>query len=197
MLTELDVVNACLATIGQGPLTDLTRPHRLTSSAKAALKTWNRRSQLVGWWFNIIKVEVTPDPTTKRVDDQLPPNTIEVTGPMNLALTLKAPGVLYDHETGESHPDTVELMVKYEVPFDDLPPSAQEHIQALAVYGFAKDFDADAQRLENIKADVGSTYRLMNSEHIRAMKVNLLSRTTTGASLFRSRGTRPVIRYRG
>lgn len=194
--SELDVVNACLATMGQAPLTSLSRPNRLTFAAIAALKAENLRVQGVRWWFNTVEVDVVPAVGTNIVLPQLPCNILQLQGARGEAVTLRAPGVLWDLRTSEPVDYKIRVRVVYLVPFSELPPSAQTYVAASAVLKFQQNYDGDARRTEELKRERQESYIIMNAEHIRTVNINPLGRDTTAYSLHRSRGDRPFHRGR-
>lgn len=103
---------------------------------------------------------------------------------------------LYNHYLEGVEQGASNLRVVYDVAFDDLPFTAQEYIRALAVKEFANDFTNDPTRMRVLEDNVRSAYAALNTQHIRAVGVNLLDRAQTAYSIFRSRGTRPYLRNR-
>jgi hypothetical protein len=197
MRTELDVVNACLALMGQAPLPNLSRPTRQVLTAIDRLKQMNRRLQIRGWWFNTMAVSVVPAAGTNRVDAQLPANTLSVTAqdPFQAPLVLRAPGVLYDPD-GAALTTPVKLRVIYEVPFCDLPPVAQDAVEELTLKSFSARIDGDRTSTRDVEQEVAMTMTALNAEHIRSVNSNLLNRGELLENLRRARGTRPFLRYR-
>ena len=52
MFTELDVVNACLATLGELPLVELTDEHPMVAAARVNLTEAIVSEMHRQWWFN-------------------------------------------------------------------------------------------------------------------------------------------------
>lgn len=194
MRTELDVVNSCLALMGQAPLPDLTRPSRQVRIAVDHLKKVNRNLQLSGWWFNTQLLTLTPDPTTYSVASQLPTNLLELRG-RDKPLTLRDPGVLYDKD-GEVVKVRTKVDVIYEVPFRSLPPLAQNVVEELTVAAFAARPVGDRQAADDAQSAAARASLLLNAEHIRQVGANLLDRAEIQHNLFFARGNRPYLRYR-
>ena len=194
MRTELDVVNSCLASMGQAPLLNLTRPNRVTLLALDYLSKMNRRAQLRGWWFNTFTKEVTPNATTYRVDDQLPENMLSLrAAPDHSSVTLRAPGILY---TQDNEPVTYPIFLTFvvEIPFVGLPPVAQDAIEERTVRSFSGRISGDAPTEQ--EQDTLDSLTALMAEHIRNSNVNILNRPELAQKMLYARGTRPYLRYR-
>jgi hypothetical protein len=194
MRTELDVVNSCLASMGQAPLTSLSRANRVVTLALDYLRKMNRRLQVRSWWFNTFTREVTPDPVTYRVDGQLPENLLSLrAAPVHPAVTLRAPGVLY---TSDDKPVTYPIFVTcvVELPFLDLPPVAQDVVEERTVRAFSARIAGNSPTEQD--QDTLDTLTALNAEHIRNSRVNILNRPETAQKMLYARGTRPYLRYR-
>jgi len=59
MFTELDVVNACLATLGELPLVELTDEHPMVAAARNNLTEALVSEMHRQWWFNTDFVTLT------------------------------------------------------------------------------------------------------------------------------------------
>ena len=51
-ITELDIVNSCLKSMGRSPINSLTGGNPIIASALASLRTAMMEQQGIGWWFN-------------------------------------------------------------------------------------------------------------------------------------------------
>lgn len=173
MLTTLDVVNAQLATMGEAPLTSLSIPHPYVAAGLNYLRRHSRQFQTLGWWFNTATVDVTPDAENDySVEGQLPCGILSIRGPRGRVLSLRGTG-MYDHQENAQLQEPVEgVTVVYELPFSDLPPTAQQYAMDRAVLAFQKDYDGSDSKSAACARDVQSSYVLMNTEHIRTIKMN-------------------------
>lgn len=204
MLTELDVVNECLASMGEAPVSSLNANHPYTVAALNKLKRENQKAQSVEWWFNdayvdAVAVDIGFDP--ENPDMRIPlgsltfPNckVTKVYGPLGQPMSWRG-GYLWDHQTSDYVRQDTRVRVVFELRFIDTPPAANEYIAASAILAFQSSFDADSPKAARLKEDRREAYVLLNSEHIRVKKTNLLDRPTTMQSRIRSMGNRPPTR---
>lgn len=183
MASTLDVINSCLASMGEAPLNSEAEPHEFKASAKRLLTKSNRTVQTTGWWFNTETITLKPS-TNGQI--QLSNDTIQFRSGTRtrdtLVLGQPKPWLvqrgmrLYDTRTG-SYTITEEVTGELirEIPFEDLPPTVNDLVAALTVLKFQSDFDADS----NKRAELGQDYKeariRANSENIRQLSVNLLN----------------------
>jgi hypothetical protein len=176
-LTELDVVNECLKTLGELPLNSLTDEHDLVPVAQAALKRANMREQAKAWWFNKELTTLTPDDVNGYIT--LPGDTIRV-DPTDETLNFVQRGNRLYQPFASTATDKYKFTGKVDcwlirlVPFEDLPPMAQNLVSISAVLDFQKDYDADQQKVAALKDDYRVAYTTLNAEHIRNVNANRL-----------------------
>ena len=184
MATTLDVVNDCLATMGEAPLNALTEPHSYKGAALKQLAKANERIQAPGWWFNIEVMTVIPAPTTGQV--QLAGDVVKWSSGVRSADTLvrsqakpwlvKRGSRLYDTRT-HSYVITEEATgeVVRLIPFEDLPSVINSYVAAEAALKFQSVYDADNSR----RAELQEAWRMArleaNSENIRQLGVNMIN----------------------
>ena len=184
MASSLDVVNECLASMGEAPLNTLTEPHEFKNSALKALARANSRIQASGWWFNIEAIELVPNSTTAQI--QLPGDCLKWQSGVRTADTLlrgqpkpwlvERGGRIYDTRTQayEITESVVGELVR-EVPFEDLPQVINDYVAAEAVLKFQSNFDADNSKRQELVAAWQLSKINANSENIRQLGVNLLN----------------------
>lgn len=188
-LTELDVVNAQIATMGEAPITSLTLPHPYVAAGLNKLRLASRQTQAVGWWFNTGTYTLTPDPEADYViTGQLPCGVLSIRGPYGEAVSLRGEK-LYDHRAQAIRTQRIcGVSVTYELPFGELPPSAQQYVMDRAVLAFQSDFDSSDSRTALCKQNVAASYVIMNQEHIRTIKMNKLRNPGTYEAILAARG---------
>jgi len=186
-ITELDVVNACLKSMGRSPLNSLASGSPVITSAQASLHTALMEEQGIGWWFNRENVTLSPN-----TDGQVycPADTLQLTTDENPPWLSTRGARLYDNRIGDyfttTAPITVDLIRL--IPLDDLPYQAQRLVQCAAVLDFQKSFDADDQKVKSAKEDYGKALALIRSAHIRAVKANMLyNKGASGSRIQRQR----------
>jgi len=180
--TTLDVVNDCIALLGESPLNSLEEDHPMVASALAKLRVANTREQAKSWWFNRELVDLQPDPITNFVF--IPEDTISI-DPLNPWTHLVARGRrLYDpNGAGYTIGRAVRVRMVRKVPFEDLPALAKVYIGICAQLDFGKDYDADARKTELLLNEKRETYTVLNAENIRATDSNLLYRGSVLAKM--------------
>lgn len=179
LLSELDVINDQLATLGETPLNSVEEDHPYVAAGLRFLRVANHREQAKGWWFNKEIVTLTPDvngfiftPTDAiSVDPVTPSNAFVQRGrrlynPATTAYVFTLP---------------VECKLIRLVAFDELPPSAASYIGLSAVLVFQRSYDADPQKTKDLTLDMRQAYTTLNAEHIRNQNVNMLDKPSTAA----------------
>lgn len=185
MLTELDVINAILATKGMRPLNSLASDHPSLPPAKSKLDNTMNKTQNLGLWFN------TSYPTLKLNSDSeivLPAGTLHCDPVKTSYRTAKRGNRLYNLDTSSYIFDTeLEVKLVLELPFDDLPESAKQYVRDAARYEYYLDEDGTEPKLTRFERARGVSWAVFYREHLRNRDVNYLH----GNNLTRlmSRGT--------
>jgi len=187
MATTLDVVNECLATLGEAPLNTLTEPHELKSSAQKVLSRANRRIQSRGWWCNTEAATFSPAPITGFI--QLPADCLKWQSNVRTSdlLVRQQPkpwlvergGRLYDTRTRTyiiTEDVTGELV--REVPFEQLPAVLNDYIAAEAVLRFQSSYDADNSKRQELTQALGLCRMEANAEQTRQSAINMINNNT-------------------
>lgn len=194
--TKLDVVNRCLAAMGELPVN--TTENSTNPMVTTALETLNQVTldeQGIGWWFNteVIKLMPQTDGTYAVPTDVMSLYTLDNFNPGWLHIRGR---FLYNSDGGERYTGDrpVRLKVIRALPFEDLPFNAQKLVRASTVERFINDYDGDQQKLETASNDYTAAYTLCNADHIRAVKANML--TQGGMASDRIRQRVPTGRWR-
>lgn len=184
-LTELDVVNDCLAALGEFPVNSVSEGHPLIPAALRALKTANQREQAKSWWFNRELVDLAPD-----VDGHVfLPNDVLKVDPQSSSQSYVARGRrLYKPfeptvANKYTFTETVRVWLVREVPFEDCPITAQMLVSYSAQLDFMKSYEADNNKYGQVTQLYRDTLITLGSEHVRASGVNMLNR----AAIFNGR----------
>lgn len=183
-MTELDVLNKMLATLGEAPLQDLDEEHPLVPAAKRQIVATIGIELGRGWWFNRETVELHPDPHSGFV--YVPGDTLSVDPAVTTSHLVQRGRRLYDTQNSTySIAETVTVKLVRGLPFEDLPPNAQVLIAAEATVRFNLDYEGDRQKLEEAKAESRIARIELGREEIRNTDVNLFRRASTAAMLNR------------
>ena len=188
MLSELDVVNEMLSTLGEAPLNELDDEHPLVPAARRIIRIASYRIQAEAWWFNQEHVTLVNDPDTGEV--LAPADAISV-DPKDRSWNLVQRGRrLYDPENATYNiGEPVPSVLVRNVSFDDLPPSVQHVVSLTAQVEFNKSYDGDETKLSMLGAALNLARASMHAEHIRNVDANLLLAPAHQAKLNFIRGT--------
>jgi len=191
-LTELDVVNQCLASMGETPVNAIDADHPYIVAALAKLKTASTVEQARGWWFNTDLVPLRPDVLTHFI--YVPDDAINV-NPNDTGSAYVIRGRrLYDRYTSTyEFAGNVQVELVREIPFADLPMLAGHVIAARAVLDFQSAFDGDADKYNKLGAAYQQIFNTLRAEHIRQVKANMFNNPAVQLQM---RHIRPMTRYR-
>lgn len=183
MATRLDVVNDCLAIMGEAPLNSLNEDHSFKQGALNVLTRNDTSIQNEGWWYNLENLRLMRNPTDGRV--YLPTDGSTIRPDCNLGQRYVQRGrVLYDlHGGTDRFPDGFTLNVKLIrlVPFEDTPRSVNSLIARKTVLDFQQEFDGDQTKTRNLLIELyGDGGRILGlrgaaeAEHIRSIGFNFI-----------------------
>lgn len=170
MLTELEIINAMLASTGTAPLTTNDTQHPFYVKANNKLSAVNRKVQSKGWWFNRGKRTLNPDVNGRVI---LPSNTLHA-DPVDTDDHVVIRGTtLYDIENAtDILSRSIDIVFVDLVPIIQLPPAAGEYIEARAVYEFYRDEDGVMPKLGEYKSERDAAWVRMKNEHLKNADVN-------------------------
>jgi hypothetical protein len=182
MLTELDVVNVCLASMGELPINSIensTNP--MVTNARAAFQRANVGEQGSGWWFNTETITIHPqtDGTCYVPADTLSMYTRDDSTAGWLTIRGRK---LYDTSKGQFYTTGSPIKVKIIrfLPFTDLPYNAQRLVQAKTLEQFQSDYDGDQPKIAAANDAYEEASALCMMDHTRAVGANMLNQGATG-----------------
>jgi hypothetical protein len=175
-LSQLDVVNECLAGLGELPVNSVEDGHPLIPPAIRALALANTREQGKSWWFNRELVELSPD-TSGNI--YVPNDALSVDGVdrrRNVVMRGRRLYQPFERNLADKYSFTKNVVcwLVREVPFEDLPSNVQLMVSLSAQYNYLKSYDADPQKVGLIRNSLLEAMRTVNTEHIRNEQANLL-----------------------
>lgn len=188
-ITELDVVNLCLGTMGELPINSLENSRNpIVTNARTVFKNAVIEEQAAGWWFNSETVTLHPqlDGTYVPPTDCLSLYTKDNFNPQWLTIRQRK---LYDTGNAEFYTGTNPLQVKIVrlIPFDDLPYTGQRLVRDASVRLFQVNYDGDELKINEATNQYTSAYGLCMADHIRSVKANMLNKGSYGEAMVRSR----------
>lgn len=177
MTTIIEAVNSLLASIGEAPVSSLSSPIAPDASrALECLKESSRAVQTRGWWFNTeIAYAFEPDATLRTIT--LPLGVLSIAfGAQTWATDPIARGQAVYDRLSQSYTFAQGLnaaQVVWELPWEQIPDSAQNYIRIAAVRLF---------RTRSFVTDIGSpytpfdeatAYSTLLSDHLRNAGLNI------------------------
>lgn len=184
-ITQLTVVNACLASMGEEPINSLAEDNAFVNSAKFALEQATINEQSRGWYFNIENITVHPDAVDQFY--RVPADVLDFTKDDFNPGWMSLRGLrIYDNDNGDFFTGTTPVKVRIIrlVSFEDIPIMARRMTKAAAVILFQQSYDGDQLKIKEAQDEYGMAYALLNTQHIKSVKANFLPRR--GAELRRA-----------
>lgn len=196
LLTKLDVVNACLASMGESPANSLNDQNILITSALNALATTSPTEQSPGWYFNIESPTLRPTvegyyyvpADVLGLATEATPNHIVIRGRR-----------LYDTREGVHLEGTkpLRVFIVRHLPFEDLPFHAQRTVLSATVVYFQKSYDGDEAKIADAQEDYSRARMLLMAEHIRSVRANMLYHGNVAEKISNWRNHTGRLAYRG
>lgn len=180
-LTELDVVNNCLATQGLSPLNELEEDNPDVAAIRRFFAMENHKMQAEGWWFNKEFTTLYADPVSQFI--YVPLDTIdchprERPNGGGLPITIRGRR-FYDPNEGVYEMEdgiAIECDLIREVPFDDLPATAKFLVDARTRIAYQQYYDADRGKLQILAGEAQEALTNLKRENIRNSRPNNLER---------------------
>ncbi len=189
-LSELDAVNSVLANIGQSPVNSLTDSSVDIGLAVRHLENTSRELQLRGWSFNTdTDYPLTPDSSTQKISitstmlavdmDKVdyPEHDVVIRGNFLYNRYNRS----YEFGTGD-----IKATVTWLLPWEELPPHAQNYITVTAGIRMADDTESGTVSHKFGQEDQLHAWNAFKSQEIDTNDANLV-RYSRSASL-RKRG---------
>ena len=182
-MTELDVINNALSTMGEVPLNDADEVHPMVAQIKRFLKEENQLLQQKGWNFNQEYVTLSPDALSSFI--YVPQDTITANPYIRPRLNYKENFIqrgrrLYNTDTNSYvFEKPVEVKLTRLIPFEELPPQAQRCVSNATCLRFQQAYDADGSRAQQLVMDLQISLQQLEQEDVRIRKPNLLLKSTT------------------
>lgn len=185
-ITELDIVNACLKSMGRSPINSLSGGSPIIASARECIETALMEEQGIGWWFNTEYLELDAD-TDGFV--YTPADTLALDVEANPPWMATRGNRIYDNRKGDYFKTTgkTKVVITRLIQLDDLPYQAQRLVQTAAVLGFQDAFDADDAKIKTATAAYQKAYAILKAQHIRAVGANVLNQGSAGSVQQRTR----------
>lgn len=171
LLKRLDVVNACLATMGESPLVEIEDDHPLVAAALLDLKTAMTREMSRKWWFNQDFIYL------QQANDKfiyIPGDAISCVPHERDDLTVRGRRLFDRYNNTYEIQGPVLCYILRSIPFEDLPAMAQVLVRDRTVLSFQLNYDADDSKTAELKTAYLDSYRTLNAENTRQINANVL-----------------------
>lgn len=189
-ISTLDVVNGCLATMGESPLNALDADHPYVQAALQVLNSSNNLELSRGWWFNTDEIDLVPDMLTGFVP--APADALNI----DTAYTriVQRGTRMFDRMTStydlrafmsEAGLSVIRAVIVRDIPFEDLPLTAQYVVSHRAKMSFQAAYDADQQRFAIIGQLYQQAFNTLKADDIRNSNVNMFNSPGVAAKLSR------------
>lgn len=171
MQTRLDVINAMIVSTGARPLLAGQDRHPMYLKADQLLSRVVGTVLSMGLWFNtecrVIEAQeneeilvpigcISADPTERQYN-----------------LTMRG-NRMYDLDKGAPYNGrSLRLNMKFEINYEEIPITAQNYIDARAVYEFFLNENGADPKLSNYRAERDTYWTLLWREHTRHRQVNV------------------------
>lgn len=181
--SKLEVVNACLATLGEAPINALSDSHTYKQPALNYLDGSTRATLKRGLWFNTEVLYLEPDATSQYL--YIPGDSIAVSRLEGGAPFSQRGRRLYDPVQNRYEWDAGMYIGKVTLlDFEDCPFFAQDAISLDAILRFQREFDGDSARYQQLNMDRQRANIELNAQHTREIKANLLYTNATIGKIY-------------
>jgi hypothetical protein len=173
-ITKLDIVNACLKTMGETKLNTLEDDHVYKDDAEDLIERVTRDVSSLSLWFNTEWVELQPQATSKYI--MVPTDVIKLeVAPRCSGYAVQRGRRMYDVRRNTYEFDgPIGAKIVRLLDFDNMPYEAQMFVRDDTVLRFQSDFDGDNTKYQKLQLHRNESFVLLKSEHIRQIKANPL-----------------------
>lgn len=170
MLTELDIVNSMLRTIGIDGLTSTDTDHPDYVEALQVLNEVRADVNKLGYWYNTSYPTLELNASNEIV---LPANSLSSDPCDRNKNYVKRGSKLFDMDNRTYTIDAaVQVKLVENLEIEEMPETAKSYIKAKARYEFYADNDGDAQQVARLERDRLRAWAEFYREHIRNRDIN-------------------------
>lgn len=174
-MTQLDVVNACIKTMGESKLNTLEDDHPYKDDALDLLDRVLRDVSSRSLWFNTEWLRLIPQATSKYV--MLPADVIKVDATSQCGryrVAQRGRRLFNGGRNSYEFDRPVTVKVARLLDFESCPYEVQMFVRDDAVLRFQSDFDGDNSKYQKILKQRDDSWFNLQAEHIRQIKANPL-----------------------
>lgn len=173
MITEIDAINRMLRYIGELPIPSATTIDSLPEGheavyARTILQETLREEQEEKWWFNTFDIKLIPDTDGYVL---LPSNVVA----FESEEVFVEGGQFYTKEpVSPIFEDPLELTVRYEITFDNLPDVFRTYSILVASRHLHTYLNGDESTQRELVQNINSQRIKLEREHLKQKKYNLV-----------------------
>lgn len=174
-ITKLDIVNACIKTMGETKLNTLEEDHPYKDDALDLIERVHKDVSSLALWFNTEWIKLIPQATSKYI--MVPTDVLKLDPvPQCGAGRVTSRGRrLYDVNRNKyEFNGPVTVKVARLLDFEDCAYEAQAFIRDDTILRFQGDFDGDNTKYQKILQHRNESWINLKAEHIRQVKANPL-----------------------
>lgn len=189
MFTKLDVVNSCLGSVGENPVTNAESNHPSVIAVRAVFDRVTKSLQSRGWWYNNEEALTL----SQDIDGYIivPSNTLKADPTDPTEKYIQRGTKMYDPENHTfiiGRDLIIDLMVQLDI--EDCPHSMADWILKQCTYEFYRNDDGDRDKAQSLMADAHIAEIQVKKEHLAASDINSNSRPIS--QLLMSRIKKPL-----
>lgn len=174
-ISKLDIVNACLQSMGETKLNTLEEDHTYKDDALDIVEKVRLDLLARSLWFNTEWLNLQPQATTKQI--QIPQDVLKVDPITHCRRYRVAQRGRRLYNTAHSVYEfdaPVKVRIARDLTLEDLPHEAAAYIRDDSVLQFQDSFDGDNSKYQKIQRRAQESWAVLQSEHIRQLKANPL-----------------------
>lgn len=184
LVTPLDVVNACLASMGEAPINSIDEQNTFVASALDSLSRTLPGELSYGWYFNseLVTLAVQPDGIVP-----VPADTLSLMAKVNPPWLSIRRRCLYDNRSGQTYlaDRPVQVALIRNLNLEDIPFHAQRMVRAATVKAFQASYDGDERKIADAETEYNVSRAYLMADHIRNVQSNMLYQGATADRIFR------------
>ena len=192
LISQLEVVNGCLATMGEVPLNTLEDDHTYKAAALNYLNEVTLMEQEPGWWFNSEYTQLVPDATSGYI--YIPQDAISVKPIHKITPPFAQRGNRLYNTWANSYvwDGNVWVDIVRALTFDNLPYHAADKVRWGTIMRFQREYDGDTVRYQQLSQDYSRSTTSLVAEDTRNKRPNLLLNPSNQSKMAR---ISPMTRY--
>ena len=185
MITELEVVNEVLSTVGDNPVQSLDDEYQPVFTIKQMLTNISRAMQTKKYWFNT-EYDVTLTSNT-LIDKIILPFNILHFEPTNTKYVARGLTVYDREERTTTITDDITADICLMLEFDELPQVAREYIKAKCKLQYNDEYLGEPSLRPTLEKELSMAKNELDRAHMENEDINVLSSTRSNAIAFKNR----------